>query len=169
MFESHWSGSTTVRSLMAEFPADRNARDVYDQFLWGKGFMIAPIMEEYATERGVYFPPDTWYGYDSNGGFEKYSNLRIDGGKTKLIHADMNTIPLFVRAGTMLVTQGKFIFDIILYHTNYETVPCDKESRTQTFGNFFSEKEKQLASGDWSHIFASTTLCDTVYQMVCII
>ena len=101
MFESYQSGSTTVRSLMAEFPGDRNARDNYDQFLWGRGFMIAPIMEEFATERGVYFPPDTWYDY--------YTNSEITGGKLKLVKADMNTIPLFVRAGTILVTQGKTV------------------------------------------------------------
>ena len=99
MYESHIFGSTTVRSLMAEFPGDRNARDNYDQFLWGRGFMIAPIMEEFSVERGVYFPPDTWFDY--------YTNAEIEGGKVKLAKADMNTIPLFVRDGTMLVTQGK--------------------------------------------------------------
>ena len=84
---------------MAEFPADRNSRDTHDQFLWGSGFMIAPIMEEYAEERGVYFPPTLWYDF--------YTNDVIEGGKKKLVKADMNTIPLFMRAGTILPSQGK--------------------------------------------------------------
>ena len=33
MYESHADGSTTVRSLMAEFQSDRNSRDNYNQFL----------------------------------------------------------------------------------------------------------------------------------------
>ena len=65
MYESHAFGTTTVRSLMAEFQSDRNARDNYDQFLWGGGFMIAPILEENKESRGVYFPRGRWYDYHS--------------------------------------------------------------------------------------------------------
>ena len=100
MYESNQFGTTTVRSLMAEFPLDRNAADCSDQFLWGSGFMIAPVMEEHAVSRAVYFPADaSWYDY--------HSYEEVEGsGKTKLIQADMMTIPLFARGGAFLTSQS---------------------------------------------------------------
>jgi len=85
---------------MAEFPLDRNAADCSDQFLWGSGFMIAPVMEEHAESRAVYFPADaSWYDY--------HSYEEVEGsGKTKLIQADMMTIPLFARGGAFLTSQS---------------------------------------------------------------
>jgi len=82
---------------MAEFQSDRNARDCSDQFLWGKGFMIAPILDDNTNSRGVYFPGNKWYNY--------YTNEAIDGETWQVIETDESTIPLFVRDGTILIEQ----------------------------------------------------------------
>ena len=82
---------------MAEFQSDRNARDCSDQFLWGRGFMIAPILEENSNSRGVYFPGSKWYNY--------YNNKEIQGGTFQQVNALDTEIPLFVRDDTILVEQ----------------------------------------------------------------
>jgi len=97
MYESTNEGATTVRSLMAEFQNDRNARDCSDQFLWGRGFMIAPILEEHVNSRGVYFPGHKWFNY--------YTNEPIKGQTSQVVTVDATTIPLFVRDDTILIEQ----------------------------------------------------------------
>ena len=82
---------------MAEFQSDRNARDCSDQFLWGRGFMIAPILEDNSNSRGVYFPGSKWYNY--------YNNKEIQGGTFQQVNALDTEIPLFVRDDTILVEQ----------------------------------------------------------------
>jgi len=148
MFESHYTGSTTVRSLMAEFPGDRNSRDNYDQFLWGSGFMIAPIMEEYAVSRGVYFPPTDWFDF--------YSNEKIEGGKTKLIKADMNTIPLFVRAGTAFITQEN------------ELTTAEQRNKPMTLNIYYSGNEatgKLFWDDGESELFQDNSLRTDILMM----
>ena len=53
---AHMSGNSVIRPLFNVFPSDLNARGVSDQFMWGDGIMIAPVVEEGATSRSVYFP-----------------------------------------------------------------------------------------------------------------
>lgn len=49
-------GGTVIKPLLNVFPDDLTARDVDDQFLWGDGMMIAPVITQGAVTRDVYFP-----------------------------------------------------------------------------------------------------------------
>lgn len=45
------------------FPKDRTTLSVDDQFLWGTGFMVSPVLQEGQVKRDVYFPQDNWFDY----------------------------------------------------------------------------------------------------------
>ncbi|WP_181348110.1 TIM-barrel domain-containing protein [Thalassobacillus sp. CUG 92003] len=92
--ETEQSGVPVVRSLVMEYPDDRKTMDISDQFLLGKDIMVAPLLRPGQTHRAVYFPEGTWYDW--------WSGETIEGGHYQLVHAALDTIPVFVRAGTVL-------------------------------------------------------------------
>jgi alpha-glucosidase (family GH31 glycosyl hydrolase) len=56
---------------------------------------VAPVTEQGATSRQVYLPTGTdWYNY--------WTNERVKGGQTITVAAPIDTIPLFVRAGSIV-------------------------------------------------------------------
>ncbi len=45
-----------MRGLVMDFPADRKARNVDDEYLFGPAFLVAPVTEFKARSREVYLP-----------------------------------------------------------------------------------------------------------------
>jgi len=62
-----------MRAMALEFPNDREAVAVEDQFMLGPDVLIAPILEPGATERRVYLPKgewaDLWTGMSTTAGW----------------------------------------------------------------------------------------------------
>jgi alpha-glucosidase (family GH31 glycosyl hydrolase) len=63
--------------------------------MFGPAFLVAPVTEQGATSRTVYLPAGTdWYNY--------WTNERVHGGQTITVAAPIDTLPLFVRSGSIL-------------------------------------------------------------------
>lgn len=54
--QAHMHGESVVRPVFSLSPNDLTALDVDDQFLWGDGIMVAPVITQGATGRQVFFP-----------------------------------------------------------------------------------------------------------------
>ena len=88
---------TIMRGLVMDFPSDRKAWDVDDQYLFGPAFLVAPVTEFKARTRNVYLPAGTgWYDF--------YTGRMETGGKTIRADAPYERMPLFVRAGSIIPT-----------------------------------------------------------------
>ena len=94
--ETHTTGIPLIRSLGLSFPDDPTAWAMADAYLWGPSLLVAPVFEQGATERKVYLPAGGWYDF--------WTGKRMEGGKTVLVSAPLDTMPLFVRAGSILPT-----------------------------------------------------------------
>ena len=69
--------------------------DLRDEYMFGPAFLVAPVTEQGATSRMVYLPAGTdWYNY--------WTGERVSGGQEVKVNAPIDTIPLFVRAGSIL-------------------------------------------------------------------
>jgi alpha-D-xyloside xylohydrolase len=89
------TGAPFMRALPLDFPADPKVADLTDEYMFGPAFLVAPVTEQGATSRQVYLPAGTdWYNY--------WTNERVKGGQTITVAAPIDTIPLFVRAGSLL-------------------------------------------------------------------
>ncbi len=88
------SGMGVMRALPYLYQNDPEAYRRGDEFLFGDSLLVAPVLEEYANAREVYFPGGTWYDFD-----ERY---RYDGNSVHTVYAPLDRIPLFVRAGAIL-------------------------------------------------------------------
>jgi alpha-D-xyloside xylohydrolase len=88
-------GGTMLRPLMMDFGGDTNALDVGDQFLFGPEIMVSPVTQAHAATRSVYLPGrGDWYDF--------WTGKRVAGGQRMDTAAPVETLPLFVRAGTIL-------------------------------------------------------------------
>ncbi|KAF8774096.1 Lysosomal alpha-glucosidase like protein [Argiope bruennichi] len=59
-------GDTVIRPLFFEFPEDKNSYWIDEQFLWGPGLMVVPVLYENTTNITAYFPKGTWYDVQLN-------------------------------------------------------------------------------------------------------
>jgi alpha-D-xyloside xylohydrolase len=93
-------GSTFMRPLVMDFPDDRAARDVTDQYLFGPSVMVSPVTNYAARNRNVLLPGAgvTWYDFWTG------KAIGPEGGMNSKILADApyDQIPLHVRAGSIL-------------------------------------------------------------------
>ena len=89
------TGAPFMRALPLDFPSDPKVTDLRDEYMFGPAFLVAPVTEQGATSREVYLPAGSdWYNY--------WTNERVKGGQTITVAAPIDTIPLFVRAGSII-------------------------------------------------------------------
>ena len=83
-------GSPMLRPLAYDWPEDANASAVEDEFLLGESLLVAPVLDENAFTRRVYFPAGEWiplFGGDA-----------LRGGAWREV-ACKNCIPVYLRSG----------------------------------------------------------------------
>jgi alpha-D-xyloside xylohydrolase len=96
-YSVYQTGAPNMRALFMDFPDDAKVADIRDEYMFGPAFLVAPVTEQGATSRSVYLPAGTaWYNY--------WTNERVDGGQTITVNAPIDTMPLFVRAGSIVPT-----------------------------------------------------------------
>jgi alpha-glucosidase (family GH31 glycosyl hydrolase) len=84
-----------MRALPLDFPNDPKVADLRDEYMFGPAFLVAPVTEQGATSRDVYLPAGSdWYNY--------WTQERVKGGQTITVQAPIDTIPLFVKAGSII-------------------------------------------------------------------
>jgi alpha-D-xyloside xylohydrolase len=94
-YSSYKTGAPYMRALFMDFPNDPKVAKMGDEYMFGPAFLVAPVTEQGATSREVYLPAGSdWYNY--------WTNKRFHGGQSILVQAPIDTIPLFVRAGSIV-------------------------------------------------------------------
>jgi alpha-glucosidase/alpha-D-xyloside xylohydrolase len=88
------TGLPVMRALWLHYPDDPKAVACEDEYLWGRNLLVAPVVERNASSRQVYLPHGAWYDF--------WTHERIDGCREITRQVDLGTIPLYVRAGTIL-------------------------------------------------------------------
>ena len=83
-----------MRALWLHFPDDRRSVECADEYLWGKSVLVAPVVEKAATTRQVNLPPGGWFDF--------WTGERLEGAREISRPVDLETLPLYVRAGSIL-------------------------------------------------------------------
>ena len=88
------SGLPVMRSLWLHYQDDPVAAARGDEYLWGRDMLVSPVTEKAATSRQIYLPRGIWYDF--------WNNQRHQGGREITRDVDLETMPLYVRAGAIL-------------------------------------------------------------------
>jgi alpha-glucosidase (family GH31 glycosyl hydrolase) len=88
------AGMPVMRSLWLHDPKDPAAVARDDEYLWGGDILVAPVFEAGAISRRLYLPRGVWHDF--------WTGERLEGGREIAKTVDLETIPLYARAGTIL-------------------------------------------------------------------
>jgi alpha-D-xyloside xylohydrolase len=134
-YRSYLTGAPYMRALFMDFPEDPKAADIPDEYMYGPAFLVAPVTEQGATRRTVYLPAGCdWYNY--------WTKERLHGGQTIVADAPIDTLPLFVRAGSIVplgsevqsAQQSQTITSVRVYPgTNGEFTLFQDDGRTYAY------------------------------------
>jgi alpha-glucosidase/alpha-D-xyloside xylohydrolase len=83
-----------MRALWLAYPEDARAAACDDVYLWGDCILVAPVLEAGAAHRTTYLPHGIWWDY--------WSAARVDGGHEVTRGVDLGTLPLYMKAGSIL-------------------------------------------------------------------
>ncbi len=92
--ETCQTGLPVLRAMWLHYPDDPAAVARGDQYLWGRDILVAPVVEQGATNRRLYLPRGSWYDF--------WTNTRVEGGREIDRAVDLETMPLYVRAGAII-------------------------------------------------------------------
>uniref|UniRef100_A0A8B9W9G9 alpha-glucosidase n=1 Tax=Bos mutus grunniens TaxID=30521 RepID=A0A8B9W9G9_BOSMU len=97
-YRAHSRGDTVARPLLHEFYQDSNTWDVHQQFLWGPGLLITPVLDEGAEKVTAYMPDAVWYDYET-GGQVRWRKQKVE------MELPGDKIGLHLRGGYIFPTQ----------------------------------------------------------------
>ena len=95
------AGSTMMRAMVMDFPADTSVRDLTDEFMFGPSLLVCPVTQQDAVSRSVILPAGpSWTDF--------WTGQSIKGGRTINAPAPIETMPLYVKAGS-IVPMGPYL------------------------------------------------------------
>lgn len=96
---AHEDGLPVMRSMFMEFPDDRTAQDCDRQYMLGPSLLVAPVFS-YSGDVDYYLPKGVWTNWFTG----RQEDCR-QAGRWISEQDGFDTIPLWVRDGTVLVTR----------------------------------------------------------------
>lgn len=93
---THEKGTPVMRPLFYDFPKDKKAWEVEDEYMFGPDILVAPVAYEGMRQRTVYLP-------EGNRWIEWETGTIHDGGSIILCDAPLSVIPVFIREGADVI------------------------------------------------------------------
>ena len=133
-WEHHRYGFPILRPVVMQEQEEMSNHFRQDEFTYGDKILVCPVLEPGQQSRNVYLPKGKWYNY--------WTNEIVDGGKEVTVLTPLETIPIFVKAGSVIpeypVMQyvgEKEIEEVKLniYFSNYEVNSFLFEDYGETF------------------------------------
>lgn len=115
-YENASQGLPLARPLnfSGENPGEKAAA-VEDEYMWGDEVLVAPVMEQGARKREVWFPAGEWISWWNPA-------KRYAGGKSYPVDAPLDRMPLFVKAGSFIPQYMQPIENVGQYDPSVLTV-----------------------------------------------
>jgi alpha-D-xyloside xylohydrolase len=105
--ETARSGLPVIRPMALAFQDDPEAAGHIYQYMFGPDLLVAPVYRP-GEHRSVYLPAGGWVDF--------WSGERFDGPAVMEVHAPLDRVPLFVRAGAILPLLPEGIETLVRRH-----------------------------------------------------
>lgn len=118
IYSSSWdvtaNHSSMMRALVMDFPSDKNALTIKDQYMFGKSLMVSPVTKAmyikpatnkndstYVEDFSVLKSKETWLPENSIW-YDFWTGERLPGGQKVSRETPLDIIPLYVKAGSII-------------------------------------------------------------------
>ena len=91
-YETVREGIPMMRSMLLEYPEDRNVWNLSTQYMLGSSLLVAPVFDQ--PKHHIYLPKGSWIDLETG--------HRVTGGDWLVYPKQIDAIPLFLRENTML-------------------------------------------------------------------
>jgi len=93
-WEHHRYGFPILRPVVMHEQDELTNHFRQDEFTYGDKILICPVFEQGQKSRKVYLPKGKWYDF--------WSHELVDGGQELVVATPLETIPIFVKAGSVI-------------------------------------------------------------------
>jgi alpha-glucosidase len=164
-WEHHRYGFPILRPVVMQEQEEISNHFRQDEFTYGDKILVCPVLEPGQESRKVYLPKGKWYNF--------WTYELIEGGKEVEVPTPLETIPLFIKAGSVIpeypVMQyvgEKEIEEVKLniYYSNYEVNSFLFEDYGETFA--YEQDiylEKKFVVGGKASVFTLQQSLDGLY------
>ena len=124
MKKANEDGLPILRPLMMEY-MDKEFINNFDEYMVGDSLLVVPVLQENQTKKMIYLPKGyTFYDF--------YNYKKYEGGKEVILDVDIESIPLFLKEGSILPIGNKInsIHNDIVEELTYIMIPSKKSEFT---------------------------------------
>jgi len=98
LYTAFWNlvdhGTPLLKSLVMFDQEDHQTHYRTDEFVFGDKILVCPIQEPNSKGRRMYIPRGQWYNF--------WTDELVEGGKEKWVDAEIDSMPIFVKAGAVI-------------------------------------------------------------------
>ncbi len=91
-----YKNGVMMKPLAFEYPNDKNTFDIWNEYLFGNSFLVAPIYDS-SSSRSIYLPEGKWYDFND-------LSKTYKGGESINVSVTLDKIPVFVKSNSIYVT-----------------------------------------------------------------
>ncbi|WP_432380416.1 TIM-barrel domain-containing protein [Duganella sp. P38] len=94
-FDNNQQGLPLMRPMLYEEPGNAKVRAMSSTYLWGKDFLVTPVLKPGQKTAEVYFPArSAWFDF--------YTGEKQAGGASRSVALQPDHVPVYVRAGAFI-------------------------------------------------------------------
>ncbi len=144
------NGLPPIRPIFWSNPRDDRFWDIEDEFMLGPDILVAPILTANTYKRRVLFPPGEWYSF--------WDDQIISGDSQSEVGSTINTIPVYIRGGTVLpMEDGEKLMLHIYPGKNEKSTSLVYFDQGDGYGDFRVDTFKMESSQGKIELFRAST------------
>lgn len=93
-YQAHIKGVPIMMPLYLQFPNDPEIFNNPFEYMFGDAILVTPVVSQNISEASVYLPAGNWYPFNGS--------IAVAGGISVTVNTPLNTIPIFVRTGSII-------------------------------------------------------------------
>ncbi|MBR5375700.1 MAG: DUF5110 domain-containing protein, partial [Lachnospiraceae bacterium] len=109
-----FDSGTIMRSLLFDFPDDKMAAGISDEFMFGRNLLVCPVTEPmyYEAKNMEIDREKVWKCYLPEGfvWYDIWDNKKYEGGQMVTVDAPIDRIPVFAKGGSIIPLRQKLTY-----------------------------------------------------------
>lgn len=161
-YEHERNGLPIMRPLLAQYPLDRNAFTIDNQFMLSDKLLVRPVVQKEAIiDIGVYFPSrdsgnqaDIWYDIDD---YRKIERVGVEK-----VSINDHKIPVYQRGGTIVPKKMRIRRSAVLMKNDPLTLVVAVDCNGHAKGTLYIDDEKSFAYRQGKYLYLEFEFKDCV-------